>query len=60
MPTLVCCKKEILVKDMITLFGGLRFRHMDLYGVTFVRLLLDACTETLETLRFYPTESCGE
>ena len=58
--TLTCCKKGILVKNMITLFGGLRFRYMDLFGVTFVRLLLGACTETLETLRFYPTDPCGE
>ena len=58
--TLICCDKDILVKEMITVFGGLHFRHMDVFGVNFVRLLLDACTETLETLRFYPTDPCGE
>ena len=58
--TLICCNKDILVKEMIAAFGGLRFRHMEVFGVTFVRLLLDACTETLETLRFYPTDPCGE
>ena len=49
-----------LVKDMISLFGGLRFRSMDLLGVECVRLLLDACGETLETLRLYPTDMYGE
>ena len=57
---LTCFTRENLVKDMIVLFGGLRFRHMDLYRVKCVRLLLDACTETLETLRLYPTDPYGE
>jgi len=48
------------VKDMITLFGGLRFRCMDLFRVKCVRLLLDACENTLETLRLYPTDRYGE
>ena len=43
------------MEEMISLFGGLRFRQMDLFGVKCVQLLLDACAETLETLRFYPT-----
>ena len=58
--TLTCCTKRMLLKEMIALFGGLRFRHMDIFGVTFVHTLLDACTETLETLRLYPTDPCGE
>ena len=58
--TLTYCTKRILLREMITLFGGLRFRHMDLFGVTFVRVLLSACTETLETVRLYPTDPCGE
>ena len=45
---------------MVVLFGGLRFRRMDLFRVKCVRLLLDACTETLETLRLYPSDMCGE
>ena len=49
-----------LVRDMISLFGGLRFRSMDLFGVECVRLLLDACAETLETLRLHPTDMYGE
>ena len=49
-----------LAKGMISLFGGLRFRSMDLFGVECVRLLLDACAKTLETLRLYPTDLYGE
>jgi len=48
------------VKDMIAFFGGLRFRSMDLFKVNCVRLLLDECRETLETLRLYPTDQYGE
>lgn len=48
------------MKEMITLYGGLRFRYMDLFRVKCVRLLLDACVETLETLRLYPTDPYGE
>jgi len=44
-----------LLEDMVHLFGGIRFRHMDLYKVDRMRLLLDACSRTLETLRLYPT-----
>ena len=42
-----------LVKDMISLFGGLRFRYMDIIEVDGAWLLLDACAGTLETLRLY-------
>ena len=45
-----------LVEGVITLFGGLRFRHMDPFRVEYVQLLLGACTQTLETLRLYPSE----
>jgi len=44
-----------LVEDMINLFGGIRFHSMDLYIVDGMRLLLDACAETLETLWTSPT-----
>lgn len=57
---LACFTREGLVKDMIALFGGLRFRYMDLFRVKCARLLLDACTETLETLRLYPTDPLGK
>ena len=46
--------------DMISLFGGIRFRYMSLYCVNETRLLLEACANTLETLRLYPTDPCGE
>jgi len=58
--TLVCFTKEKLVKDMITFFGGLRFRYMELFDVKGVRLLLGACADTLEGLRLYPTDPYGE
>jgi len=45
-----------LLKDMIDLFGGVRFHHMDLCDVYGMRLLLDACAKTLETLRVYPID----
>jgi len=48
------------VKEMITFFGGLRFRNMDLFRVNCVRLLLDTCADTLETLRVYPTDPYGK
>ena len=57
--TLTCFTRENLIKEMILLFGGLRFRQMDLFGVKCVRLLLDACAETLETLRLYPTDAAA-
>ena len=58
--TLTCFTRENLVEDMIALFGGLRFRYMDLFRVKCVPLLLGACAETLETLRLYPTDPYGE
>ena len=58
--TLTCFTREKLLKEMIALFGGLRFRYMDIFRVKCVRLLLDASGETLETLRVYPTELYGE
>jgi len=48
------------VKDMITFFGGLRFRYVDLFRVKCVPLLLGACADTLEGLRLYPTDPYGE
>ena len=52
--------RENLVKDMIALFGGLRFRYLDLFGVKCAQLLFDACAETLETLRLYSFDIYGE
>ena len=58
--TLARLEGERLMEDMITFLGGLRFHSMDLFWVKCVRLLLDACAETLETLRLYPTDPYGE
>ena len=52
--------KAGLLEDMINLFGGIHFRHMDLCNVEGTRLLLGACAETLETLRLYPADPRGE
>jgi hypothetical protein len=41
-------------EDLIDLFGGIRFRHMDLSYANGVQLLLYACAEKLEILRFCP------
>ena len=49
-----------LLKDMIDLFGGLRFCRMNLCNVNGMRLLLDTCANTLETLRLYPGDPRGE
>lgn len=58
--TLTCFTREKFVREMISFFGGLRFRHMDLFMVWGVRHLLDACASTLEVLRLYPTDPYGE
>lgn len=51
---------ETIFRDMITLFGGLRFRSMDLCSVEGSRLLLEACADTLQTLRIYPAVPCSK
>lgn len=53
-------KRLGFLKDMIRLFGGIRFRYMDLYDVGETGLLLKACAKTLETVRLYPSDPCGE
>jgi len=53
-------KRVGLLKDMIDLFGGIRFRRMDLFDVDGMRLLVGACAETLETLRVYPKDPRGK
>ena len=46
---------------LIAASDGLRFRHMDLREVAgCAPTLLGACTETLESLRFYVTDDPGE
>ena len=49
-----------LLKDMIELFGGFRFRSMNLLDVYGMELLLDACAETLESVVLHPTDPRGE
>ena len=51
--TILFSNKVELVGDMISLFGGLRFRSMHLSFVDGMQLLLGACAETLETLRLH-------
>jgi len=53
---LTCVRRVELLKDMIDLFGGLRFRWMDLFDVDGRPLLLGACANTLEILRLYPAD----
>ena len=48
------------LKDMIALFGGIRFRYMDLFDVGEMELLLNACAETTKRLRLYSTDPQGE
>lgn len=58
--TMTCLTRVGILEDMIDLFGGIRFRYMDLFCVRGTRLLLGACAETLETLRLYPHDPRGE
>lgn len=54
--TMTCITRVGILEDMIGSFGGIRFRHMDLFDVDRMRLLLDACGNTLESLRLYPSD----
>ena len=45
---------EMFLRELSELSGGLRFRHLNLVEGLCVRFLLDACVETLETLRVHP------
>jgi len=54
--TMILSRRAELVEDMIELFGGIRFRSMDLFDVNGTRLLLNACVETLETLRLHQND----
>ena len=49
-----------LLKEMVDLFGGIRFYYMNLLNVGGMRLLLDAGAETLEYVVFYPNDRYGE
>ena len=58
--TVTCFTRVDVLEEMITLFGGIRFRYMHLFDVVGMQLLLGACAETLETLRLYPTDPRGK
>jgi len=58
--TVTCLTRVGILEDMIDLFGGIRFRYMSLFNVVEMRLLLDACAETLETLRLHLTDPRGK
>jgi len=57
---LSCFTRVDLLKDMIDLFGGIRFCYMYLYNVDGMRLLLDACAKTLKILVLNPADPRGE
>jgi len=43
---------------LVTSYGGLRFHYMDLCDIAgWAPILLEACAETLETLRLYPLDA---
>ena len=48
-----------LLKGMINLFGGIRFRYMNLFNVDGLRILLDASVESLEYLVLNPADPGG-
>jgi len=52
--TLRYFNEEELLKDMIVAFGGMRFTSMNLQSVRGMQLLLEACADTLETVRVHP------
>ena len=43
-----------LLKGMSNFFGGIRFHYLNLFNTGGLRILLDACAETLEHLIFNP------
>jgi hypothetical protein len=49
--TLVFCRREEFVKEMIALYGKLPFRRVNISNVECAQRVLDGCVETLETLQ---------
>ena len=45
---------EGLLKDMIVIYGGMRFTSMDLHDAQGAQLVLETCADTLETLVIQP------
>jgi hypothetical protein len=52
-------REDSLAKAMIELFGGVRFRHMDLCSVGGAQLLLYSCADALETFQLSASDICG-
>ena len=52
-------REDSLAKAMIELFGGVRFRHMDLCSVGGAQLLLYSCADALETFQLSASDLCG-
>ena len=49
-----------LLKDMVSLFGGIKFYHAELFDVDETQFLLRACADTLQMLRIHLTDPRGE
>ena len=49
-----------ILKELIDLFGGIRFRHVLLFNVSGTRLLLNSCAKTLQTVVLFPSDPYGE
>ena len=58
--TASCFRGIDFTRATIDLFGGVRFRHMDLVHMGGTQSLLSASTDTLETLKLDATDICGE
>jgi len=53
-------KGDDLARTMIDLFGGVRFRRMELVHMGGTQLMLGACADTLEALLLDAADICGE
>lgn len=53
-------KKASLFRDMVRLFGGIRFKAMNLLNVVETGFLLRACAKTLQVLQLHPSDPFGE
>jgi hypothetical protein len=55
--TLKMFGEEGLLKDIAAAFGGMRFTSLDLHNAQGTQLLLEACADTVETLRWHPDDT---
>ena len=53
-------QRRDLIKDMVRLFGGIRFRRIHIWDAAETRLLLNACAKTLLTLQLHPNDPHGK